>query len=294
MIIAIIVVAAGAGASYFLYAVVNKPLKAPSVLYVKEGDNVTVNYTGLFQSGFDNGKVFDTSLLKVAKDNATYPKAIGFTFRGVSGYTALGAHVGTGSYDNGTYTSLITGFWMALIGHKVGDTFWTPPIMPAQGYGNPDPSKLQTFPLVQYMPMVQAYSLTSFTTAFSGITPETGLVFTDPHYGWTDSILSKNQSSVVVQSQPRVGEVVKPFGWDVTVANVTSTTSNTNGTITLVNNLTAQDVGQYKGTNWQNSQPFYLSAVNTQAGTYTLDYNEEVVGNILVFSITISTILLPA
>jgi hypothetical protein len=101
-----------------------------------------------------------------------------------------------------------------------------------------------------------------------------------------------NETSVVVQYQPSVGEVVKPYGWDVTVTNVTSTTSG-NGTITMVNNLTAQDVGQYKGTNWQNSQSFFLSAVNTQAGTYTLDYNEEVVGNILMFSITISTILPP-
>jgi FKBP-type peptidyl-prolyl cis-trans isomerase 2 len=292
VIVTIIVIAAGAGASYVLYAVVNKPAPASSVLLVKLGDNVTVNYTGIFLTGFDSGKVFDTSLFKVATDNASFPKAISFGFRGKSGYSPLGAHVGSGSYDNGTYASLIPGFWQALIGHKVGDTFQTPPIPPSRGYGNPDPTKFQTLPLVQYLPMVQTYSLSSFSSTFSGITAQTGVVFTDPHYSWPDLILSKNQTSVVVEYQPSVGEVVEPFGWQATVTNVTSTTSN-NGTITVVNNLTAGDVGHYKGTNWQNSQQFFLSAVNTQAGTYTLDYNEEVIGNVLLFTITIATILPP-
>ncbi len=287
IIVAIIVVAARAGAGTFLYLVVNKPLPPPSPQTVQEGDNVTVNYIGTFGSGFDTGKVFDTSYLSVAQDNSTYPKAISFAFRGASGYTPLKAHVGP--QTEGAYTSLITGFWKGMIGLTVNQSH-TVVIPASQGYGTANPANLVTMPLVQQAPMVTTYSATDFGKLFSGISAQNGAVFTDPHFGWQDVILNENSTSVTVQNSPYVGEVVYPFGWPIVVNNVSSTTSP-NGTITLTNQLTPQDVGQYKGTDFQNNKPFYLSDVNMTASTYTLDFNQEVQGNVLIFVISVYSIV---
>ncbi len=290
IIVAIIVVVASSAAGAYLYIVVNAPKSAPSVLTVQEGDNVTVNYIGSFGSGIDHGKVFDTSLLNVAKDNASYPKAISFGFRGDKGYTPLPAHVGPQSYGN--YTSLITGFWTAMVGLKANQTITTV-ILPAQGYGNANPAKVVNFSLVQTLPMVTTYTPNQFGTSFSGIAAQTGAVFTDPHYQWQDEILSENSTAIVVEYLPTVGQVVHPYGWPILITNVSNTNSPT-GTITFQNELTSQDVGKWKGTDWANNQPFFLSAVNVQAGTYTLDFNQEVQGNTLIFQITVFQILPPA
>lgn len=287
VLVSIIVVAASVGSAYALYAIVNKPAPAPSVLTVQEGDNVTVNYIGIFGTGFDQGKVFDTSYLSVAQDNATYPKALSFQFRGASGYTPLKAHVGPTT--QGSYTSVVTGFWHAMLGVRANQTV-TAMLPPSLAYGNADPSKIQTFPLIDTLPLVQTYTLANFGKAYAGISAQTGAVFTDPHYQWQDEILNQNSTSVVVEYLPQVGQIVTPYGWPVLVTEVSSTASGT-GSVTIENELTSQSVGLFKGTDWANGQPFFLSGVNTQAGTYTLDYNQQVVGNTLIFQISVYRIL---
>lgn len=287
VVVAIIVAASAAGAGLYLYLVVNKPLPAPSPTVVQEGDNVTVNYIGIFGSGFDQGKVFDTSYLSVALDNASYPKAVSFQFRGASGYTPLKAHVG--STTEGAYTSVITGFWKAMVGVSTNQTVRTV-IPPAQGYGTANPANIATFPLTQETPMVTTYTTAAFGKAFSGIAAQAGAVFTDPHFGWKDVILNENTTSVTVESSPYVGEVVKPYGWPVTIENVSSTTSP-NGTITMTNDLTPSSVGLYKGTNWVNNKAFFLSNVSLSAHTYSIDYNQEVQGNTLIFVISVYSIV---
>lgn len=287
IIVCLILVVAIAGVGMFFYLDVNKPIKVSAPLLVQEGDNVTVNYIGIFGSGFDQGKVFDTSYLSIARDNASYPKAVSFTFRGASGYTPLSAHVGPNT--EGSYTSLITGFWTAMVGIPVNDTVRAV-IPPSQGYGAANPADVQVLPLTQELPMITSYSPAGFGKAFSNMSAQVGAVFTDPHYGWEDTVLSENSTSVTVESTPHVGEVVKPFGWPVTVTNVSSTTS-LNGTITIVNDLTPQSVGEFKGTNWVNGKAFFLSNVSLSAQTYTMNYNQEVQGNTLIFYISVYKIV---
>lgn len=287
--ISIVVVLGGVGAGVFMYEEFNKPLPAPSPRLVEEGDNVTVNYIGSFGSGFDQGKVFDTSYLSVATDNATYPKAISFQFRGAAGYTPLKAHVGPTT--EGAYTSLITGFWKGMVGMSPNQSK-TVVIPPSQGYGPANPANLLTLPLTQEMPMVTTYTASEFGKNFSGIAAQNGAVFTDPHYGWQDTVLSENSTSVTVEALPYVGEIVKPYGWPVLVTQVSSTTA-ASGTITLQNELTPQDVGMYKGTYLPNGKTFYLSDVSTNASTYTIDFNQEVQGNTLIFVISVYSIVLP-
>ena len=67
-----------------------------------------------------------------------------------------------------------------------------------------------------------------------------------------------------------------------------STPHNGTGAITLTNQLYPSDVGSIKGNNTGTSgQTFYLTNVNPEAGTYTLDYNPETAGNTLIFTVTV-------
>ncbi len=284
-IVVVVILLVGAGI-YALSVTVNKPIPAPGNPTVVEGDNVSVNYIGTFGSGINEGKVFDTSLLSVARNNATYPKALSFGFRGVSGYVPLDAHVGPQSYT--PFTSLIPGFWQALIGMREGQTKVVT-IPPALAYGPANQSLIQTLPLVQELPMLYTYTPAAFGTAYGGIAALPGSTFTDPHWGWTDVILSVNSTAVVLEYAPTLGEVVHPFGWAATVTNL-STPHNSTGAITLTNQLTPSDVGTGTGTNFQTSRVFYLTNVNLQTGTYTLDYNSLTAGATLIFTITLVAI----
>lgn len=290
LVLVIVLAAAGGGGYYALTQTVYKPHPAPNILVVQEGDNVTVNYVGIFGSGIDQGKVFDTSLLSVARDNSTWPKALSFAFRGASGYTPLQAHVGTQSY--GSYTSLITGFWKAMVGMQ-GNQTTTTVIPPAQGYGFSNPSKIFVYPLVQTVPMLYTYTPSEFSSAYPGVTARPS-IFVDPHWGWNDTVLSVNSTAVVLEFTPTLGEHISPLGWTDVVTGV-SNTQGPQGTITYTNQLSPQDVGQVQGTDWQNSnQQFFLTSVNSAAGTYTLNFNSEVTGNTLIFEITVVNILPPA
>lgn len=291
-LVLVILLCAGAGGGlYVLDKTVFKPNPSPSPLIVQEGDNVTVNYIGLFGSGIDQGKVFDTSLQSVAMDNSAWPKALSFSLRSPGGYVPLQAHVGPQTY--GSYTSLITGFWTAMVGLQGNQTITTV-IPPKDGYGLSNPADIFTYPLVQTMPMVNTYTPSEFGSAFSGISAQTGETFTDPHWGWQDYVFSVNSTAVVVIDQPTVGETIHPLDWPDTILSVNSG-SGPNGTITFRNDLTPQSVGAVTGTDWQNAgNTYYLTDVDPTAGTYTLDFNTEVTGNTLIFEITIVDILPPA
>ncbi len=291
IVLAVILVASAGGGYYAITQTVLKPKPAPSVLIVSEGDNVTVNYVGIFGSGIDKGKVFDTSLLSVARDNSSWPKAMSFGFRGASGYTPLKAHVGPQTF--GSYTSLITGFWTAMVGLPGNQTITTV-IPPGQGYGFADPAKIMTFPMKQTVPMLYTYTPAQFASTYSGIAAQPLATFLDPHWGWNDTILSVNSTAVVLEYTPNVGEHISPLGWTDVVTGVSNTVSPT-GLITYVNDLVPLDVGQVQGVDWQQGGgQFYLTNVNPAAGTYTLDFNTEVTGNTLIFEITVIDILPPA
>src|SRR3972149_9477062 len=54
------------------------PQAAPEPLRAQERDSVTVEYVGTFEN---SELVFDTSVITVAQDNASYPKAFSFGWR---------------------------------------------------------------------------------------------------------------------------------------------------------------------------------------------------------------------
>ena len=109
----------------------------------KEGDVVLVDYVGFFP----NGKVFDTSIEKVAKENGIYNAA--------RDYKPLKFTVGAGQ--------MIPCFDKAVEGMKVGETKEIT-CEPKDAYGECDPNKYQKVPKSQLVQFEKAgYKLEKWT-----------------------------------------------------------------------------------------------------------------------------------
>ncbi len=292
----IVIVLIVGGVGFGLLYEHNHPQPPASPRTVVVGDNVTVNYIGYFASGPEVGKIFDTSIQSVAENNATYPKALLYSPRNASGYTPLPVHVGPHSPKGGysvngvSYASVVTGFWKGLLGLPVNVTRSTS--FPAsEGYGPLNQSCLVTAPLVQTIPVSVSYLPATFTKSYPGVTAAAGVRFSDPTYGWADTVVSVNSTSVVVARQPTAGQTVSPYGWKIVVQTVTSRT------ITLASDLTPSSPGNVLGkisnqTVCQTTK-FIVWSVDLSAGTFVENYNSEVVGQALTFVVTVAAIYPP-
>lgn len=294
IVLVVVVVGAGVGAGVYYYQ--EKPAPAPSNRLVEIGDNVTVTYIGVLGSGPEPGKVFDTSVYDVATNNATWPKALQFGFRGsASAYTQLDVYVGdlpVSNYtiNNLTFIQVVPGFWQGLVGvpTNVTETVVVPPSL---GYAAYSCNVVQ--PLTFQLPVTETLPGTKFQTLYPGIEATTGTSFSDPTYGWEVEVLSANASSVTLENLPSIGHTASPNGWPVVVTNVTST-ANGSGEITLVNQLGPSSAGHVGGTSASSvscggtsSSRYIVTAVNESAGTYTEDFNQEVAGQTLIFLVKV-------
>jgi len=288
ILIAAIVAGAGVG-TYFLYEY-NHPKSASGPWTVQIGSNVTVNYIGWFASGPQTGRVFDTSLYSVYLNNAGFPKSLEFE-HGTSpaNYTPIGFSVGPnvppGGYtiDNMTFGSAVPGFWQGLIGLQVGQT-GTFTFPPSAGYGSPNPSCFATQPLTFAVPVLLPVAAASFSTLYPGINATPGTHFDDPTYGWNALVLTVNATAVVVENLPPLGWTVPGLSWSQTVTAINATTITVTNHLSPVNAGTV--LGRIPGTVCGTSR-YIVSAVNVSAGTYTQDFNSEVVGQSLTFAATI-------
>jgi hypothetical protein len=304
VIIVITLIAAGAlaGVAYYF----STPHNASTPLTPQVGGNATVNYIGYFGSGPESGRVFDTSIYSVAVNNASYPKSVGFHYRGSeANYTPLGVYIGPNAPSSGytigntTFVSVVTGFWQGIIGVP-GNTTHTIVVPPSLGYGPQNPACFRTLPLTYTMPIVGTFSAAGFAAVYPGVSPLTGVVFKDPNYGWNATVLAANSSFVTVENLPYVGYVASPAGWPVLVTSVVST-PNGAGMITLVNQLSPAQAGHLLGKDFNHTGPcssssngqFIVSAVDPTTGTYTQNFNEEVQGQVLIFVITVINVYPP-
>ncbi|MCI4344481.1 MAG: FKBP-type peptidyl-prolyl cis-trans isomerase [Thermoplasmata archaeon] len=304
VLIVVAVVAAGAGsAALYLHNKVNLPPGPPTVAV---GDNVTVNYIGIFGSGPDSGRVFDTSLYSVSTNGAAYPKSLEFSARAnAANYTPLPVHVGGNTPQAGyslggqSYIQVVTGFWQGLVGLQ-GNQTKAVVVPPALGYGPKNPSCIGTEPLSFQLPVLRTMPGTTFQKLYPSQLATSGTEFRDPNYGWNVLILAANASFVTIENLASPGMAADPSGWTLLVTNVTSTANGT-GQITLVNQLNPDSAGRIVGTDYLGTGPcsasahgkFIVTAVDLANGTYTADYNSEVTGQTLIFFVTVVNIFEP-
>ena len=304
LLIVVAVVAAGAGSAALYFH--NKVTVPPGPRMVVVGDNVSVNYIGIFGSGPDAGRVFDTSLYSVSIDGAAYPKSLEFSARAnAANYTPLPVHVGGSTPQSGyslggqSYIQVVTGFWQGLIGLP-GNQTKAVVVPPALGYGPKNPACIAKEPLSFQLPVLRTMPGTTFQKLYPSQLATSGTEFRDSNYGWNVLILAANASFVTIENLATPGMVASPAGWPILVSNVTSTANGT-GAITLVNELNPNTAGRILGTDYLGNGPctasahgkFIVTAVDLANGTYTADYNSEVTGQTLIFFVTVVNIFVP-
>jgi len=249
---------------------------------VVSGDIIKVDYIGTLE----DGRVFDTSLYSVASNDALYPKALSFRLMNISFYTPLQFTVGSGT--------LIKGFDSGVIGMSLNQTKILT-IPPSLGYGPMNLSKLSTFALTESAPVFVSMSQASFLTTYN-VTPSIGLTVTDPTWGWSAYVLQVNTNADLVRvwNMPSVGEqlavfgdpgAVKPTGWYAEVVSIDTTANGGDGIIQIQHQLTAADVGRVQGTDQIGG--FILDQVNLSNGTARKNYNGELIGVTIYFTVTL-------
>jgi len=289
VLIVVVVVVAGVGAA-LLYEF-NKGKAPVPTLTVANGDNVTVNYIGEFGSGAQAGRVFDTSLYGVALNNLTYPKSLEYTPRAShSEYTPLAVHVGASTPASGytvgnlTFSSVVTGFWQGLVG-LAGNQSHTIVVPPSLGYGPVNQSCVVSAPMVLAVPLLTLVPLAQFATLYPNGTASVGAVFTDPTYGWNDTVFGVNKTTVTLLASTSVGTKSSPGGlpFEVSALNATAVTLSS-----LLEPANAGLVlGHASGSGVCGSKQFIVSAVNLASGTLTENFNPEVQGQTLDFVVTV-------
>lgn len=268
-VLVLVVVILGA---YFGYIAPRFP---PAPIRTQPGDEITVHYIGTFE----NGLVFDTSLESVARDNASHPKAFTFSWR--IRWEPLQVTVGAGA--------VVEGFDVGVQGLTEGEST-TFSIPPEQAYGPADPSKIFVKPLFESVPVQVTMNATDFQGVY-GTEPESGTNVTDPLWTWPATV-SVAGSLVTVKNSPSPGQIVRPYGWDAEVVCVDDGAHGCVGEILVHHRLGPADADrtghETVTVEGRRQVLFVVSAVDVDAGTYTVDYNVSVPsGRTLVFQVTI-------
>ncbi len=241
----------------------------------QSGDQVQVDYVGTFA---ENGLVFDTSIAAIAKDNASYPKAFMFAFHG--DYAPLPVTIGSGG--------VVPGFDIGIQGLAIGDSKRIV-VPPALGYGAADPTKILVKPLLETVPVRLTMDASSFVATYQ-TAAISGTNVTDPFWGWTATV-SVAGTIVTVTNSPIPGQLVRPYGaWDAQVVSIDDAANAGVGAILVRHLLTPAMVDRVGQKNAGGTVVFVVTSVDTDAGTYTLNYNTPTKGRTLIFQVTMLSI----
>jgi FKBP-type peptidyl-prolyl cis-trans isomerase 2 len=258
---------------------------------VKDGSTVKVDYIGTLP----DGRVFDTTLYKVANNNTEYPKSLFFSSRGnvESAYTPMSFTVGS-SY-------LITGFTRGVMGMKVGETK-TFQVDPSEGYPALDSSKMVTFNVNETLPVFKTMTPNEFKTVYKA-TAAFNMVVTDPKYGWDVRVVALSDSEVKIMNEPTNGSTYHvysypnhpEYGWSAQVTSY-SVSEGANGALTIHHNLNASSirvVGGIDNTGSSNIR-YMIVGYDAASGNVTMYKNNdsymEERGVTITFTVTVVSI----
>src|SRR6266508_3981213 len=136
-------------------------------------------------------------------------------------------------------------------------------------------------------------TVTDFEALYN-LPPVSGSNVTDPFWGWPSTV-AVSGSLVALTNSPFLGQIVRPYnGWDAEVVSIDDSANQGEGTILVHHLLTPSDVDRTGGKALQRGTMvplFVVSAVDLDAGTYTLNYNVAApYGRTLVFQVTMVSI----
>ncbi|MDG6226024.1 MAG: FKBP-type peptidyl-prolyl cis-trans isomerase [Candidatus Thermoplasmatota archaeon] len=258
--------------------------KKEGILLAQEGDEVSVDYTGYFT----NGLVFDTSIGAVAR-NDSMPKSAGFMARPV--YDDLTFKVGS--------DQMIKGFDRSILGKKVGQTY-TITVPPEQGYGTSDPDLIYYLNSTMTIDLVQVLPLDYFKNIFPVVDYRNDTRFDNPVWKWGCDIVSYDETTITIRHLPVYQQKVQIFPWNSTVVDI-STQKNTitlhhhvdeitKGTRIDIMALSGFDNEWFQKANAPEVTKENRGFVTASGGVIVLDFNREVSGKTLIFTITVNDI----
>ncbi|HKW43085.1 MAG TPA: FKBP-type peptidyl-prolyl cis-trans isomerase [Thermoplasmata archaeon] len=257
---------------YYGYVV---PKFAPPPIRSQLGDTVHVNYVGSFQT---TGLVFDTSILAIGQDNASYPKAFSFTWHPT--WSPLSVEIGAGG--------VVKGFEIGVQGLAEGESK-TVAVPPDLGYGSADPAKFIVKSILEPVPVRFTMNASDFLVAYH-IPAVSGMNVTDPFWGWSATV-SVAETVVTVTNSPILGQIVHPYrAWMAQVVSIDYGKNAGRGEILVRHLLDSSSVDRVGAKDANGKVLFVVSAVNTDAGTYTLNYNDPTKGRVLIFQVTMVSI----
>jgi FKBP-type peptidyl-prolyl cis-trans isomerase 2 len=256
---------------------------------VENGDKISVNYIGRLP----DGKVFDTSIEKVAKENNIFNPG--------KTYKPLKITVGRGE--------VIKGFDDGVIGMKVGQTK-TLTIPPEEGYGPVYPELMQAYPVIQVessiYPRIVELPIERFNATY-GENHKIEDIITIPGSTINLTVLNLTKNATLSYNF-KVGDFIPLPGapWNLTVVKVDAKNFTVNYSVKK------NDVIQFQNVPW-NTTVIDISNVNITLrhnpipdtmipGTFgpikvsfnetsiLLDQNHELAGKTLIFTVTVESI----
>jgi len=259
------------------------------VLLVQEGDEISVDYVGRFVGvAGEPGPVFDTSIPEIARDSSI-PKSRTFMVRPT--YDDLTFTVGSGQ--------MIKGFEESVLGKKEGQTY-TVAIPPDKGYGDSYDDLILAVNATETIPLRETLSRERFDKLFPMVNTELD-TFIHPFWGWDVHIVSIDPEKVTIWHQPVYGQDYRGFTWNTTVVDI----STDRNVITLHHKIDeiqrdtkvpferAMIYDPYwgeKAASINPQEPPVEAFITSAGGQIIIDFNKEVSGKNLIFTITINTI----
>lgn len=274
IILAIVIISAGV-LGYKYLSGTQDPF-AGSGQVAQMGDRVAINYTGMFE----DGRVFDTSLIDVADNDVLYPKALSFQEK--TGYQPLLFTIGE--------NEVIDGFEEGVMNMGINQTK-TIYVPPEKGYGDANLDLIEEMSLVEILPMYTSdLNISSFEDAYL-LDAVVGTTVTEINWGWNATVYFVDEylEEVILKHEPVMGEIIHyNTAWDCEVIGIDSSTNG--GEITIRHLLTSSDANKIYLMD-DMGRPFIVTDVDTDAGIAKLDFNREVVGKTLIFKITLVQII---
>ncbi len=264
---------------------------------VKVGDNISIDYIG----HLPDGKVFDTSIEKVAVENNVFTPG--------REYKPLNFTVGKGE--------VIQGLDEGVVGMKVGESRVLT-IPPEKGYGPVLPFLIKVIPRIQSIPATQVIQkvlevpIQQFESAV-GQAHYVGEIVKIPGTNINFTILNITSSNVSVSYNLKVGDTIWSSGapWNETVVKIDDKN------ITIKSDVSLNETIQLQGAPWNTTviglnntnitlrhNPIPDTVVTTQnmfgqivpmrisfnETSIIMDQNQEYAGKTLIFNVTLKSI----
>jgi FKBP-type peptidyl-prolyl cis-trans isomerase 2 len=266
------------------------PGSTPEV--VERTDTIEFDYIG----NFDDGRVFGTTFKGVADDNVSYPKTLNYTYPSGGTFSPVLSTIGGGFVEPGAaeFFGMVNkgkALESGILGMRVGETRVVV-LQPEDGYGVTNTSLQETRSLVETVPQYEEMSTIAYSQRFSEEGPPfEGKSLKDPFWGWDVYVIYLNRTNdlVVIRHNPTPGMIVTPYSqWNTVVEEVDSAANGGVGEITIRHDLSPGDAEKVLGESLH--ERFIVASVDTNAGTFVADFNDERAGKVLYLRVTLLSI----